>query len=62
MCRQNLDDVTLEQVMVQTLDIIGKSDKNSKIPKVGFTNRSLCQCKTLPAHFSDNMIVYNIVY
>ena len=33
-CRQNLDDVTLEQVMVQTLDIIGKRDKNFKCVEV----------------------------
>ena len=30
-CRQNLDGVTLEQVMVQTLDVTGKSGNNSKI-------------------------------
>ena len=32
-CLQNLDDVTLEQVMVQTLDITGKIDKIPKFQK-----------------------------
>ena len=56
---------TFKTSKISTVEVSEKSSKGfnyqvipENLQKYVSTNRSLLQCKTLPAHFSNNMTVY----